>query len=325
MMTRSSIAAGTLVALLMVSSASMTASAQICPGPMKIIVAYPPGSPDDVIARILAQKFSASGEAVIVENMPGASGKIGNAAAARAPADGCTLLVVNSNVAVHAAGDSKTPYDIRTSFVPIAFLTEAPETISVNPAVPAKTMQELTALAKANPGKYSYASPGFASSPHLAGESLFRHTLGLDITHVPHQGGPPAVSSTIGGHTNIVHLTLPVVASAVKDGKLRMLAVADKSRHPMFPDVPTLTEAGITNHDIGFWNTLLAPRGTPQAVIDKLHRQVGTIIGSAEVRGQLEAMGFSPKSGSQADVAQHIDSEIIKLRATLDRVKIRLE
>jgi tripartite-type tricarboxylate transporter receptor subunit TctC len=238
-------------ALTLLSSVAMPASAQTCAGPVKIIVAYPPGAPDDVIARLLAQKLGASGESVMVENMPGASGKIGTAAAARAAADGCTLLVVNSNVSVHAAGDSKTAYDIRTSFAPVAFLTEAPETISVHPAVPARTIQELAALLKANPGKYAYASPGFASSPHLAGESLFRHTLGLDVTHVPHQG------------TSIVHLTLPVVAGAVKDGKLRMLAVADTRRHPMFPEVPTLAEAGIANHEISFWNALLAPRGTP--------------------------------------------------------------
>jgi tripartite-type tricarboxylate transporter receptor subunit TctC len=325
MTTASRIAISAFTALTLLSSAAIPASAQTCAGPVKIIVAYPPGAPDDVIARMLAQKLGASGEPVIVENMPGASGKIGNAAAARAAPDGCTLLVVNSNVAVQAAGDSKTPYNIMTSFAPIALLTEAPETISVNPAVPARTMQELVVLLKANPGKYSYASPGFASSPHLAGENLFRQTLGLDVAHVPHQGGPPAVSSTMGGHTNIVHLTLPVVASAVRDGKLRMLAVADKHRHPMFPDVPTLAEAGIANHEVGFWNALLAPRGTPQAVLDKLHSQVGAILGSAEMRSRLEAMGYTPKTGSQAEVTGHIANDINKMKVVLARTKITLE
>ncbi len=325
MTTTSCIAISAFTTLTLLSSFAMPASAQSCPGPLKIIVAYPPGSPDDVIARLLAQKLDASGGAVIVENMPGASGKIGNAAVARAVPDGCTLLVVNSNVAVQAAGDSKTPYNIVTSFAPISLLTEAPETISVNPAVPAKTMQELVALVKANPGKYSYASPGFASSPHLAGENLFRQTLGLDVAHVPHQGGPPAINSTMGGHTNIVHLTLPVVAGAVKDGKLRMLAVADKRRHPMFPDVPTLAEAGIANHEVGFWNALLAPRGTPQAILEKLHSQVSTIFSSAEVRSRLEAMGYAPKSGSQAEVAKHIADDITKMKAILARTNITLE
>lgn len=316
---------GTLAALTAFALAALPASASPCPGPVKIIVAYPPGSPDDVVARLLARSLNASGGSALVENMPGASGRVGSAAAARAVPDGCTLLVINSNVAVHAAGDSKTPYDIRTSFAPIAFLIEAPETISVNPAVPAWSMQELVALAKANPGKYSYATPGFASSPHLAGESLFRHTLQLDVAHVPHQGGPSAVTSTIGGHTNVVHLTLPVVAEAVRSGALRMLAVADKSRHPMFPNVPTLAEAGIPDHEIGFWNAIVAPKGTPPAVLDALNRQVVAIIGSADVRSQLDSMALSPKPGSQSDVMTHIESEIFKLRAMLERTKIRIE
>ena len=314
-----------VAALTVLSVIPLPASAQTCSGPVKIIVAYPPGSPDDVIARMLAQKLNAPGEAFMVENMPGASGKIGNAAVARAAPDGCTLLVVNSNVAVQAAGGSKPPYDIVTSFAPVTLLTEAPETISVNPAVPARTMQELVTLVKANPGKYAYASPGFGSSPHLAGENLFRQTLQLDVAHVPHQGGPPAVIATMGGHTNIVHLTLPVVASAVKDGKLRMLAVADTRRHPMFPDVPTLGEAGIANHEVGFWNALLAPYGTPQAIVDTLNRKVNGIMMMSEVRSQLEAMGFSPRTGSQAELARHIAEDITKLRATLARTKITLE
>lgn len=316
---------GTLAALTLAQASFTPVKAQSCPGPLKIVVAFPPGSPDDVIARILAQRLGASGEVAIVENMPGASGKIGTAAVARAAADGCTLLVANANATLHAAGASKMPYDIQSSFAPIAFLIEAPETISVHPAVPARNMPELVALLKANPGKYAYASPGFASTPHLAGESLFRNTLGLDVTHVPHQGGPPAVNSTMGGHTHIVHLTLPVVASAVKDGRLRMLAVADKRRHPMFPDVPTLAEAGLGDHDVGYWNAVLAPQGTPQAVIDKLHQKVSSIMASVEVSGQLAAMGFTPRTGSPADLARFIADDIAKTKATLERTKITLE
>ena len=315
----------TLAAVTMLSSFAVSASAQTCPGPMKIIVAYPPGSPDDVVARLLARQLGASNVAAVVENMPGASGKIGNAAAARAAPDGCTLLVVNSNVAVQAAGNAKTPYDIGSSFTSITLLTQAPETISVNPALPARTIQELVALLKTSPQKYSYASPGFASSPHLAGERLFHHTLGLDVAHVPHQGGPPAVTSTMGGHTQILHLTLPVVASAVKDGKLRMLAVADKRRHPMFPDVPTLAEAGILNHEVGFWNAILAPAGLPQAVTERLNRTINTIMAMPEVRLQLEAMGFTPRAGSQAELTQFMADDIAKVRATLDQTKITIE
>ena len=302
-----------------------TPPAFACTGQTKIIVAYPPGSPDDMVARLVAQKMGEAGQTVVVENLPGASGKIGTAAAARATPDGCTLVIVGPNVAVHAAAGSKTPYDIQTSFTPVALLAKAPETISVHPSVPAKTVKEFAALVKANPGKYSYASPGFASSPHLAGERLFRVTLGLDVAHVAHQGGPPAVNATIGGHTQIVHLTLPVVAAAVKDGKLRMLAVADSARHRMFPDVPTLKESGIAGHDLGFWNAMLVPHGTPTAAADALHDRVTAIMKADDVRQRLEAIGFSTMTGTRADVAKHIGDDIARMKAIITATGIKIE
>ncbi len=301
------------------------APAQACPGPMKIIVAYPPGSPDDMVARLLAQKLGEPGKPVVVENLPGAAGRIGNAEAAKSSADGCTLLIVNSSVSVHAAAGSKTPYDIQTTFSPVAFLTKAPETIAIHPSIPARTMQEFAALVRANPGKYSYATPGFASSPHLAGERLFRVTLGLDVAHVPHQGGPPAVNATIGGHTQIVHLTLPVVAAAVKDNKLHMLAVADAVRHPMFPDVPTLGESGIPGHEIGFWNAVIVVAGTPPAVLDALHARVTAIMTSGDVRQRLDAIGFTTVTGSREDVAKHIAADIARLKATIAETGIKID
>lgn len=299
--------------------------AAACPGTMKIIVAYPPGSPDDVVARLLVQKMGALGQTAVIENMPGAAGKIGNASAAKAPADGCTLLIVNSTVTVHAAAGSKTPYDIQTSFVPVAFLTTAPETISVHPSLPVRTMQEFAALVRANPGKYSYATPGFASSPHLAGERLFRVTLGLDVAHVPHQGGPPAVNATMGGHTQIIHLALPVVASAAKEGKLRMLAIADRARHPMFPDVPTLAESGIVGHEIGFWNAVMVVAETPPAQVDALHARITDIMKADDVRNRLEAIGFTTVTGSRNDVAKHIVDDITRLKAIITATGIKID
>jgi tripartite-type tricarboxylate transporter receptor subunit TctC len=296
-----------------------------CAQPVKVIVAYPPGAPDDLIARLLTQKLAEKGGRYIVENMPGASGIIGNTAAAKAAPDGCTLLVVNQNFVVQPAVNAKFSYDVPGSFAPVAFLAAAPETISVNPSVPAKTMQELVVLLKANPGKYSYASPGHASSPHIAAERLFRLTYGLDVTHVPFQGGPPAVTSTIGGHTAIVHLTLPVVAPSVKDGKLRMLAVADRKRHPEFPDVPTLAESGIPNHEVGFWNALLAPRGTPADILDDLNRQVAQVMAQPEVREKLAVIGFTPVTGSRSALAEHIDAELALWKSIVTQAKIKID
>lgn len=315
-------AAAAAVALGVCASAP---AAVACTGSTKIIVAYPPGSPDDVVGRLIGQKMGEAGRTVVIDNIPGAAGKIGNAAAAKAPADGCTLLIVNSSVSVHAAAGSKTPYDIQKSFAPVALLTKAPETISVHPSVPARTMQEFAALVKANPGKYSYATPGFASSPHLAGERLFRVTLGLDVAHVPHQGGPPAVNATMAGHTQIVHLTLPVVAAAVKDSRLRMLAVADTERHRMFPDVPTLAESGVADHELGFWNAMLVPQGTPPAIVEALHARITAIMKSDDVRQRLEALGFTTVTGPRSDVAKHIADDISRLRSVIAATGIKIE
>lgn len=177
-----------------------------------------------------------------VEDLPGAGGTIGMGNAARAPADGYTLLMINQDFVVQPSVKSKVPYDLFNSFTPIGSVAEAPETISVHPSVPATNMQELIALLRANPGMYSYATPGHGTSPHVASERLFKLTYGLDVIHVPFQGGAPAVTSTIAGHTQILHITLPLVAAYIKEGKLRALAVADKRRSPELPDVPTLED-----------------------------------------------------------------------------------
>ena len=277
----------------------MPANAETCPQ-MKIIVSYPAGSPDDLIARILAQKLSEPGSRFYVENMPGASGMIGTAAAARAPADGCTMVIVNQNFVVQAATNARIPYDVPDSFTPVTLLVAAPEAISVNPSVPATTVNDLFALLKAAPGKYNYASPGYGSSPHLAAEWLFKIAEGLDVVHVPFQGGPPAVASTVAGHTQILFLTLPIVAPLVKDGQLRLLGVADKTRSAAFPDVPTLEEAGIPGHEIGYWNGLLVPKGTDKDVVGQLNRQVARIMSLPDVTQQLDGLGYTREGRREA-------------------------
>ncbi len=302
----------------------LPASAEACSQPVKIIVSYPAGSPDDLMARIVAQKLSESGSRFVVENMPGASGMIGTAAAARAPADGCTMLIVNQNFVVQAATDAKLPYDVPESFTPVTLLVAAPETISVNPSVQAATLKELIELVKADPGKYNYASPGYGSSPHLAAEWLLRVTQGLDVVHVPFQGGPPAVTSTVAGHTQILFLTLPIVAPLVKDGKLRLLGLADTTRSAAFPDVPTLEEAGILGHEIGYWNGLLVPKGTDRDVVDQLNRQVTQIMSSPELRERLDGLGYKPINGSAEAFAARMKGELVKWREVVRIANIRI-
>ena len=296
-----------------------------CPQPVKIIVSYPPGSPDDVIARILAQKLSEAGGRFYVENLAGAGGMIGTAMAARALPDGCTMVIVNQNFVVQPAIGEKLAYEVPESFTPVTLLIAAPETISVNPSLPAASLKELVALVKASPGKYNYASPGYGSSPHLASERLFKQTLGLDVVHVPFQGGPPAVTSTVAGHTQILHLSLPIVAPLVRDGKLRLLAVADKTRAPEFPGVPTLEEAGIPDHEVGFWNGILLPKGTPDDVVELRHRQIRQIMALPDVRDRLAALGYTPINGSQNEFAAHLQTELTKWKAIVREGKIKSE
>ena len=281
-----------------------------CPQPIKIIVSYPPGSPDDVIARLLAQKLSEAGKQSHVENLPGAGGMIGTATAARALPDGCTMVIVNQNFVVQSAMGVKLSYQVPDSLAPVTLLVAAPETIAVNPALPATNIKELIALVKANPDKYNYASPGYGSSPHLASERLFKQTLGLDVVHVPFQGGPPAVTSTVAGHTQLLHLTLPIVAPLVRDGKLRLLAVASKTRAPEFPDVPTLEESGIPSHEVGFWNGLMLPKETPDDKIDFRQRQIGRIMALQDVQDRLATLGYTPVNGPPNVFAAHLQTEV---------------
>jgi tripartite-type tricarboxylate transporter receptor subunit TctC len=306
------------------TAASQTLRAE-CLQAIKIIVPFPAGGPDDLVARIISQKLSEAGGRVHVENMPGATGMIGTAAVARAAPDGCTLLITNQNLITQTAVGAKNPYDVLDSFTPVTLLLAAPEAISVSPSVPAKTLQELIALAKANPGKYNYASPGYGSSPHLAGERLFRQTLGLDIVHVPFTGGPPAINATVAGHTQILAITLPLVANLVKDGKLRLLTVADKTRSPAFPDVATLAESGIPRHEVGFWNGILLPKGASKDIVEQIHRQVTQIISLPDVKGRLTALGYSTISGSSEEFAAHLKAELTSWSAIAREQNIRID
>jgi tripartite-type tricarboxylate transporter receptor subunit TctC len=313
-----------LILLGIISAVTLQPVRADCPQPVKIIVPFPPGGPDDIIARILAQRLSEVGGRFYVENMPGATGMIGAAAAARAAPDGCTLLITNQNLVTQPAVGAKNPYTVPDDFTPITLLLAAPETISVNPSVPAKTMQELISLAKASPGKYNYASPGYGSSPHLAGERLLTRTLGLDIVHVPFQGGPPAINATVAGHTQILAITLPLIAPLVKDGKLRLLGIAAKTRSTEFPDVPTLEEAGIPGHEVGFWNGILLPKGAASGIVEQLHRQITQVMSLPDVKERLAVLGYTPINGSPEAFAAHLKTELANWSAIARELHIKL-
>jgi tripartite-type tricarboxylate transporter receptor subunit TctC len=293
---------------------------------VRVIVPRPPGNANDLIARVLVQKLSEEmGGQFYVENVPAGGGIVGMGTAASAAADGYTILAANQDLVVHPVVKAKVPYDPLTSFAPISLLASAPEVIVVHPSVPAKDMKELVTLLKANPGKYSYASPGHGTSPHVACERLFKVTHGLDVVHVPFPGGGQAVQSTIAGHTAILHITLPLIAQHIKDGTLRALAVASSKRSPLFPDVPTLAEAGVPNHDVAFWVGMLVPAGTPKDRINSLYQQITRIQSLGDVKERFASIGFEP-IGSTPDIfATYLKAESAEWGRVVRDAKIKVE
>ena len=281
---------------------------------VKVIVPGPAGGGLDVIARTIVQRLSESSRGQFyIENLPGAGGSIGSGAAAKALADGYTLLVMNQDYVIHPLIKTKLPYDPFTSFAPVTLVAAAPETLLVNPSVPAKSMMELVDVLKASPGKYNYATPGYGTSPHLANERLFKLTLGTDVVHVPFQGAPPAVASTIAGDTQILHITLPLVTPHIRAGKLRALAVASHKRAPQFPEIPTLAEAGIPGHEVGFWVGIMAPAGTPANVIEWLQSQIKLAMAQPAAKMQLESLGFELIASTSDELRNHIKAESDRL------------
>jgi tripartite-type tricarboxylate transporter receptor subunit TctC len=283
--------------------------------PVRIIVPYPPGGAVDVMARIIAQKLSEGlGGQFYVENLAGAGGDIGTRTAARAAADGQSLLIVSPDFVVRPLVKSDAPYDPITSFAPVTLVASSPTMITVHSSVPAKTMKELIDLLRVNPGKYTLGTPGYGTVPHLAGERLYRQTYGVDVIHVPFQGFGPAVTSTIAGHTSILGAPVPLVAPYIKDGTLRALAIANGERSAAFPDVPTLAEAGIANQEVAFSGGVVAPAGTPKEIVDVLHRQIVAIVAMPDVREHLATLGFEPVASTPEEFRRWIKAEFVKWR-----------
>jgi tripartite-type tricarboxylate transporter receptor subunit TctC len=289
--------------------------AQTAPGgypvrQVRVIVPYPPGGPTDVIARMISQKLTeALGQNFFVENLPGASGAIGAGTAANAAGDGHTLLVVTNDFAVASVTNSKLPYDPVKNFVPVSIVSASPQVVIVHPSLPAKSMQELTALAKASPGKYSYAgiSIGFGQ---LTSERLFRLGMKVEVTRVPFQGAAPIINSTVGGHTDMAFIGLPPAAPLIKDGKLRALAVTSIVRSPQFPEVPTTAEAGLPGQESELLIGFVATAGTPKPAVELLERQIGRILTLPDVKARFDTLGFRPVASTSEAYAAQIRSDI---------------
>lgn len=293
--------------------------------PVKILVPFAPGGPTDAMARILAQKLTESlGEPFVVENRAGAGGNIGMGIAAKAAPDGYSLIMVSSSFVVNPGLYSKVPYDAYKDFAPITLAAASPNLIVVNPSVPAKNIQELVALVKANPGKYSYAQPGVGTTPHLSGE-LFRLAFGLDIVSAPYSGAGPAITAVLAGHTPVAVTALPPAMAHVKAGTLRALAVTGAKRSPELPDVPTMAEAGITGQEAETMQGLLAPAGTPREIVDRLQREIAKIVAQPDTKEKLAAMGFDPVANTPEQFAAYINAEIIRWGKVVREANLKVD
>lgn len=280
--------------------------------PVRIIVPFAAGGPATILAHLIAQPLSETfGQSFYVENLPTGASNVGTTTAAKAPADGYTLLVVTPSFVINPNLYARLAYDPIRDFTPVILAVTSPHVLIVNPSFAANSVKELVALAKANPGKYSYASAGTGQSAQLAAE-LFKLAFGLDIVHVPFNGGAPAMNATIGGHTPIAFNALPSAAALIKEGKLRALAVTSGSRAPEFPDVPTLAEAGAAGQESLFFQGIVAPAGTSKEIVDQLYREIDKILARPEVRARLAAIGFAVTVSSPEQFQAQIKSDVAR-------------
>jgi tripartite-type tricarboxylate transporter receptor subunit TctC len=293
-----------IAALVLSLAASSLAHAQSYPTKtVRIIVGLAPGGTTDVFTRTLAQRLTeAWGQTVIVENRPGASGMIGADAVAKAAPDGYTLLVSpQTSLAVAPALYGKAPYDTAKDFAPVSLLGSTPLVMIVHPSFPAKTFAEFVALAKKGT-PLTYGSGGVGSSPHMTGE-LISAALGVKMNHVPYKGENPAIADTMGGQIPIMFGNLPVALPHVRSGKVLALATTTAKRSPLAPEIPTMSEGGIKDFEMATWYGMLAPAGTPPAVIARMNHEVNAIIAMADVRGRMNAAGIDVRGGTAAEFA----------------------
>jgi tripartite-type tricarboxylate transporter receptor subunit TctC len=290
--------------------------------PVKIIVPFSAAGPTDVVARLIAQKLSEKfGQQFYTENMGGAGGNLGMAAVARSPADGYTILFSSSSYTVNPSLYAKSPYDPDRDFAPVTKAAGSPNGLFVHPSIPAKSVKELVDLLKANPGKYTFASPGIGTTPHLSSE-LFKLTFGLDFALAPFPGGGPSIQSVVGGHTPMCFQALPPATPLVKDGKLRALAITAKTRSPALPDVPTLDELGIKGQEAETMQGVLVPAGTPKPIVDLLQTEIARIVNLPDVRDKMLAMGLEPDGMSPAEFAAYIKADVAKWKKVIADAKI---
>ncbi|MBV8168764.1 MAG: tripartite tricarboxylate transporter substrate binding protein [Alphaproteobacteria bacterium] len=288
--------------------------------PIRLVVPFAAAGPTDIIARLVAQKMTESlGQQIVIDNRGGAGGNLGSDIVAKAPGDGYTLLM--GTVATHAINAAlypKMPYDPVKDFEPISLLVIVPGVLMVHPSAPAKTVQELIALLKANPKQYSYASSGNGTPLHLSGE-LFKTMAGVEMEHVPYRGSGPALIDAVSGQVPVMFDLLPSALPYIKDGKLRALAVTSPKRVETLPDVPSMDESGLKGYETYTWNALFAPANTPAAIIQKLNDAANKAIADPATRAKLIELNAQVVGTTPQQLGDHVKAELAKWTPVVKR------
>lgn len=301
-----------LSAVLGLASSSVAVAQDYPTKPVHLIVPNPPGGTTDILSRLVADELGKTlGQPVVVEYKSGGAGYSGADFAAKSDPDGYTIIM---QPASHATGPSiykDLPYDPITDFVPITLVASVPNVLIVNPDIPAKSVEELIALAKSDPGKLNFGSGGIGAITHLSGE-LFKQLAGVDMVHIPYQGSAPAITDLLGGQIEMMFENLPGAIGHIQAGRLRALAVTSPQRAVALPDIPTVAEAGVPGYEAVSWFGLFAPAGVPQEIIDKLNTEVVAIIKKPEIEARLVELGTIPGGNTQAEFAAFVQTELDK-------------
>jgi tripartite-type tricarboxylate transporter receptor subunit TctC len=293
--------------------------------PVKLVVTYPPAGSSDLMARILGQKLSELwGQPVIVENKPGAAGSIGMEYASHQAPDGHSFVIANLGPAIINPILSRVPYDIERDFVPISLIATGPNILVVNPSSPAKTLGELVAYARANPGKLNFGSGGPGSIAHMSGEML-KSLAHVDIVHVPYKGGILSINDLLAGHVDLVFSDALPVMQHIRAGKLRALATTGPERSPLAPDIPTCVESGVPGLVAVNWWGVLLPAGTPKAIADKFHDDLVKVMQQPELKEKFASLGVDAVSGTPAELAAYMKSEKAKYAKLIKEAGIKAE
>ena len=316
-----------LAALLAALSVSAQTSSSIWPAkPVKVIVAFSPGTGIDILAREVGQELSQRlKQPFVVENRPGASGNLGMAQVAKADPDGYTISVMVNTFAVNAALFPNLPFDSTKDFAPVSMMARGALALVVNGNMKATTTRELIEEAKRNPGKLNYASPGVGTPQHVAME-LFKLSAGVDIVHVPHKSSAEAVTGLLGGQTEVMFLPVHTTLPHIKSGRLRVLSVASRTRSPLLPETSTTAEsAGIPGFEVDLWYAMLVPARTPREVIDKLNAELRVILAMDAIRAKLAAQGLQLEASTPAELAEILRADIDKWSKVIKTAGIKPE